>query len=81
MKKLFALMAALALCLSLTACGGDQNEDPNDVVGDDWRVTGVVRAEGTITRGRSFRASTSPTGTATATATWRCCSSWTARRC
>ena len=50
MKKLFALMAALALCLSLTACGGDQNEDPNDVVGDDWRVTGVVRAEGTITR-------------------------------
>ena len=50
MKKLFALMAALALCLSLTACGGDRNEDPNDVVGDDWRVTGVVRAEGTITR-------------------------------
>ena len=50
MKKFLALMAALALCLSLTACGGDQNEDPNDVVGDDWRVTGVVRAEGTITR-------------------------------
>ena len=50
MKKLFALMLALALCLSLAACGGDQNEDPNDVVGDDWRVSGIVRDYGSITR-------------------------------
>ena len=50
MKKLFALMLALAMCLSLAACGGDQNEDPNDVVGDDWRVSGIVRDYGSITR-------------------------------
>ena len=50
MKKLFALMLALTLCLSLMACGGDQNEDPNDVVGDDWRVSGIVRDYGSITR-------------------------------
>lgn len=45
MKKLFALAIALLLCLS--ACG---NKDPGDVVGDDWRVTGVVNAAGSITR-------------------------------
>ena len=50
MKKLFALMLALTLCLSLMACGGDQNEDPNDVVGYDWRVSGIVRDYGSITR-------------------------------
>ena len=48
-KKLFALLAALALCLSLTACGGTQ-DDTDDLAGGDWRTTGVVRAEGTITR-------------------------------
>ena len=50
MKKLFALILALVLCLSLAACGG-QSVDPNDVVGDDWRVSGIVRDSGTITRG------------------------------
>ena len=49
MKKLFSLLAALALCLSLAACGGG-DDDPGDVVGGDWRVTGIVRDSGTITR-------------------------------
>lgn len=49
MKKLFPLLAALALCLSLAACGGE-DDDPGDVVGGDWRVTGIVRDSGTITR-------------------------------
>ena len=45
LKKNLAFLLALVLCLSLAACGGDK-----DVVGDDWRVTGVVCADGTITR-------------------------------
>ncbi len=44
MKKVLALISALALCLSLVACG---NSD--DVVGADWRTTGVVVGSGTIT--------------------------------
>ena len=47
LKKNLALLLAAALCLSLAACGGDNDA----VVGDDWRVTGVVCAGGTITRG------------------------------
>ena len=47
LKKNLALLLAAALCLSLAACGGDNDVD---VVGDDWRVTGVVCAGGTITR-------------------------------
>lgn len=49
MKKRFAIVLALLMALTLVACG-DQNDDPNDVVGDDWRVTGVVRDSGSITR-------------------------------
>ena len=44
-KKYMSLLLAVVLCLSLTACGGD-----NDVVvGDDWRSSGDVVASGTIT--------------------------------
>ncbi len=43
-RKLFALLLALALCLGLAACGGS-----DDVAGDDWRVSGVVAGSGTIT--------------------------------
>ena len=51
MKKLFVLVLALLLCLSMAACGGtNSSDDPHDVVGDDWRVTGIVRDSGTITR-------------------------------
>ena len=49
MKKRFAIVLALLMALTLAACG-DQNDDPNDVVGGDWRVTGVVRDSGSITR-------------------------------
>ena len=53
LKILPALLAVLALCLSLTACGGTPEPDvPDDevIAGDDWRTTGVVQASGTITR-------------------------------
>lgn len=51
MKKLFVLVLASLLCLSMAACGGTNSfDDPHDVVGDDWRVTGIVRGSGTITR-------------------------------
>ena len=51
MKKLFSLLLALGLCLGLTACGsGGEDDDPNDVVGGDWRVTGIVRDSGSIAR-------------------------------
>ena len=49
-KNCLNLLLILVLALSLTACGGDQKEDPNDVVGDDWRVNGIVRDYGSITR-------------------------------
>lgn len=50
LKKNFALLLAAVFCLSLTACGiGNYNSDPL-VVGNDWRVTGVVRGGGIITR-------------------------------
>ncbi len=51
MKKLFVLVLASLLCLSMAACGGtNSSDDSHDVVGDDWRVTGIVRDSGTITR-------------------------------
>ena len=40
-----AALLTLLLCLSLTACG----DSSDDVTGDDWRASGVVAAEGTIT--------------------------------
>ena len=40
-----AVLLTLLLCLSLTACG----DSSDDVTGDDWRASGVVAAEGTIT--------------------------------
>ena len=46
MQKAFpALALSLLLALSLTACGGGSD----DAAGDDWRASGVVAAEGTIT--------------------------------
>ena len=45
LKRGFALVLVAALCLSLAACGGTDN----DITGDDWRVSGVVAGSGTIT--------------------------------
>lgn len=45
LKRGFALVLVAALCLSLAACGGTDN----DITGDDWRVSGVVVGSGTIT--------------------------------
>lgn len=43
LKKIFALLQAVVLCLSLTACG-------DQIAGADWRTTGVVCDSGIITR-------------------------------
>lgn len=45
LKKYMCLLLALAMCLSLVACGNDY-----PIEGDDWRTTGIVRGDGTITR-------------------------------
>lgn len=51
-RNRFVLALVLAQCLSLTACGHvvDDEQYQDEVVGDDWRVTGVVRDSGIITR-------------------------------
>ena len=43
-KQIVSFALALALCLSLAACG-----DSGDAAGEDWRTTGVVVGSGTIT--------------------------------
>lgn len=56
LKKYLLLVLALALYLSMTACGssgvdaGGNGDDPDDVGGTDWRTTGIDRDDGTITR-------------------------------
>ena len=51
-SKLLTPLLVLVLCLGLVACGNiAEDEQPSDeVVGNDWRVTGVVRDSGIITR-------------------------------
>ena len=54
MKKRLSLALTLLLCLSLAACGSDSSDDwgnPDEAVGNDWRITGIVRDGGIITRG------------------------------
>ena len=46
LKRFAAVLLAGIMALALfTACG----DSSDDVTGDDWRVSGVVAAEGTIT--------------------------------
>ena len=51
-RKLFVFILMLSQCLSLTACGNavDDVRYTEEVIGNDWRVTGVVRDGGVITR-------------------------------
>lgn len=54
-KACLALVLALVLSLSLAACAGnasntDGDDQDNDIAGNDWRTTGIVRESGTITR-------------------------------
>lgn len=48
-KKYGSLALALALCAGLAACSGVE-ELADDVAGNDWRTTGIVRDSGSITR-------------------------------
>ena len=51
LKKNLALLLAVVLCLCLTACGDSNGPDVEpDVVGTDWRTTGIWLGDGTITR-------------------------------
>lgn len=46
-----ALLLAAALCLGLCACGAAPSGPADDeIAGDDWRTTGIVRDGGIITR-------------------------------
>lgn len=47
-KNKALLLLAGALCLTLAACGGEEEED--NIAGNDWRTTGIVDANGTIVR-------------------------------
>ena len=50
-KRFLALLLAVAAVLGLSACGSSADgNDADEIVGDDWRVTGIVRDSGTITR-------------------------------
>lgn len=51
-KIYLTLVPALILCLMPAACGNtaDDEQTSGEVVGNDWRVTGVVRDSGIITR-------------------------------
>mgnify|MGYP000009469082 FL=1 len=43
-RNLLCMAMAIALCISLSACG-----NTDDVTGDDWRASGDVAGSGTIT--------------------------------
>ena len=51
-RNAFVLTFMIFRCMGLTACGNVESDDlyPDEVVGDDWRVTGIVRDSGIITR-------------------------------
>lgn len=50
-KQFSILVLALLLCLGMAACGNENADSDQEIAGDDWRTTGVVRDNGIITRG------------------------------
>ena len=48
MKRFFALLLAL-LCLMLTGCAAQQEQQDDPEVGGDWRTWGLVNADGVMT--------------------------------
>ena len=53
MTKTITLLVSALLCVSLVSCGETDSYDDTDYMeaGDDWRTTGLVLANGVITRG------------------------------
>ena len=53
MTKTITLLVSAMLCVSLVSCGETDSYDDTDYMeaGDDWRTTGLVLANGVITRG------------------------------
>ena len=47
MKRAFSLLLALALLLTLAACGREE-APTEELPGEDWRTTGMVNDRGTI---------------------------------
>ena len=52
MTKTITLLVSALLCVSLVSCGETDSYDDTDYMeaGDDWRTTGLVLADGVITR-------------------------------
>ena len=52
MTKILSLLVSALLCVSFVSCGETNSYDDTDYMeaGDDWRTTGLVLADGVITR-------------------------------
>ena len=54
-KTITALLLALVMCLSFTACSNDSNDenydDDNDIAGADWRTCGIIDSYETMFMG------------------------------
>ena len=54
MKRAFSLLLALALLLTLAACGREE-APTEELPGEDWRTTGMVNDRGTIVQDGGLR--------------------------
>ena len=53
MKRAFSLLLALALLLTLAACGREE-APTEELPGEDWRTTGMVNDRGAIVQDLSL---------------------------